>query len=172
MTILAVGLLAASASPALADHNSAPSTGERVLEGFGEDMPLNLAIRQIVPHKYAVHYGAGVDVETEVDWSGGARWQRVLRGVGQQAGLSVEIRQTDVRLRKHAAPARASGGTGFEIMGGKGDWSNSGNRRRASSPDPNNYIELDGESAQRTDAPERARRKGATQAESARRSAR
>lgn len=46
--------------------------------GFGHQVPLNFAVRQVVPPGVTVSYGHGVQMEAAVDWDGGAPWNRVL----------------------------------------------------------------------------------------------
>jgi hypothetical protein len=62
------------------------------VEGFGKDVPLGLAVRQIVPQGYSVTYGAGIDRNRRISWQGGADWQTVLRSVavgGHHMAVSV-----------------------------------------------------------------------------------
>ncbi len=49
-----------------------------VIEGFGNDMPLALALRQIVPAKYAFSFGDSVNLGARVSWKGGKPWNIVL----------------------------------------------------------------------------------------------
>lgn len=46
--------------------------------GFGDDVPLSFAARQIVPPTVTVRYGLGVDPNAAVSWKGEAPWNRVL----------------------------------------------------------------------------------------------
>ena len=49
-----------------------------VIEGFGMDMPLALALRQIVPPEYAYSFGDNVNPGARVSWEGGKPWNDVL----------------------------------------------------------------------------------------------
>lgn len=49
-----------------------------VAHGFGRQVPLSFAIRQIVPHTTVVRFGPGVELAALVTWSGGRPWNRVL----------------------------------------------------------------------------------------------
>ncbi len=49
-----------------------------VVEGFGSDMPLALALRQVVPAQYAFSFGRGVNPGYLVSWEGGKAWNLVL----------------------------------------------------------------------------------------------
>ena len=72
----------ASASPAVPDERegkSGPAPSPfRVAHGFGDDVPLSFAARQIVPPTVTVRYGRGVDPNAAVSWKGEAPWNRVL----------------------------------------------------------------------------------------------
>lgn len=46
--------------------------------GFGTDIPLAFAARQIVPAGVEVRYSAGIDEDLLVSWTGGRSWNRVL----------------------------------------------------------------------------------------------
>lgn len=47
-------------------------------EGFGKDIPLAIALRQVVPPQYAVSYQPGVDQGKPVTWNGGRPWNEVV----------------------------------------------------------------------------------------------
>lgn len=49
------------------------------VQGYGTDIPLSFAVRQIVPKGIRVIYGPDVTPETPVSWSGGKAWSEVLR---------------------------------------------------------------------------------------------
>jgi hypothetical protein len=49
-----------------------------VARGFGRQVPMSFAIRQIVPHTTVVRFGPAVDSAAPVNWSGGRPWNRVL----------------------------------------------------------------------------------------------
>ena len=55
--------------------------------GFGTDIPLSIAVRQIVPAGWAVRYGEGVERDTTVNWVGGKPWPDALRDAIRPAGL-------------------------------------------------------------------------------------
>ncbi len=50
-----------------------------VIEGFGSDIPLALALRQIVPAQYAFSFGPGANPGMIVSWEGGKPWNEVLK---------------------------------------------------------------------------------------------
>jgi len=63
-----------------------------VAHGFGQQVPLAFAARQIVPPGIKTTFGPGVDQAALVDWSGGRPWIEVLRGAIQPLGLHVTVR--------------------------------------------------------------------------------
>lgn len=59
--------------------------------GFGEDLPLALALSQIVPEGYAYSLGKGVNPGLKVDWSGGRSWPEVISRMVAEHGLGVSV---------------------------------------------------------------------------------
>ena len=71
----------------------APTTPSRAIlrpvlaRGFGDDVPLAFAIRQIVPTTVKVEYGSSVDREVRVSWIGGKPWRQVLHTTLSPLGI-------------------------------------------------------------------------------------
>ena len=61
----------------------------RLIAGFGDQVPLSFACRQIVPKIYKVGYGPGVDSSALVDWKGGQTWPLVLGRAIKPLGLHI-----------------------------------------------------------------------------------
>ncbi len=63
--------------------------------GFGKQIPLRFAVRQIVPPKVRVTYAQGVDDEALVSWTGGQVWRvtlaRAVKPLGWRVGLNEGI---------------------------------------------------------------------------------
>ncbi len=59
--------------------------------GFGKDLPLPIALRQIVPPDYPIRFGPNVNPGIQVNWQGGAPWNDVLVSALAPHGLSVSI---------------------------------------------------------------------------------
>jgi hypothetical protein len=66
-------------------------------EGFGQDIPLESAARQIVPGNVKVEYGAGVDAQTGITFSSAADWQSAL---SQAVSMKAEIGKDGVTIVK------------------------------------------------------------------------
>jgi hypothetical protein len=67
------------AAPVLSEPaavQAAPVLAEAV--GFGSDIPLVLAMRQIVPPDYAFSFDPAIDQGARVTWNGGKPWDQVL----------------------------------------------------------------------------------------------
>jgi hypothetical protein len=80
----------ASSSPA-----SAMPAGE-VLSGFAKDVPLVMALQQIVPPGYQYSFSSGVDAGTSVSWEGGKPWQGVLGDMLGAHGLGYSIQNNTI----------------------------------------------------------------------------
>lgn len=87
-------------------HPSAPArTGPGVAQGFGHQVPLAFAVRQIVPASVKVRFGDGIDPEDLlVDWKGGRPWPDVLRSTLRPPGLLVTFRPSAVLIER-ASPS-------------------------------------------------------------------
>jgi hypothetical protein len=71
-----------------------------VAEGFGDQVPLRFAVRQIVPKAIKVTYGPGADPDAVVDWKGGQGWNWVLFRAVKPLGLRLVMTHTAVEIRK------------------------------------------------------------------------
>jgi hypothetical protein len=56
-----------------------PKKSYALAYGFGKEMPLALALRQIVPASYAFSFDPKVNIGTRVSWQGGEAWNVVLK---------------------------------------------------------------------------------------------
>ena len=63
-------------TPVPANHPTPPRF--EIANGFGDQIRLSFAVRQIVPPTVKVTYGPGADPNALVDWTGGQTWNRVL----------------------------------------------------------------------------------------------
>jgi hypothetical protein len=91
--------------PALQDRPADPDPvrpviGPRLIlaQGFGDDVPLDFAVKQIVPPSLRVEYGATVDRQLRVSWKGGKPWQQVLRSLVDPIGLRLVLAGRVVRI--------------------------------------------------------------------------
>lgn len=69
-------------------------------DGFGKDIPLDSAARQIVPEGWTVDYGEGVDSKATVSWSAAGDWQGALRSAVSRRGYSAQFGSNSVVISK------------------------------------------------------------------------
>lgn len=69
---------------------AAPSGSFEKVEGFGRDIPLALAMSQIIPSGYSYSFDSGIDPGLRISWDGGRPWNVVLEDAVAAQGLSVE----------------------------------------------------------------------------------
>lgn len=69
------------------------TTGSRydVIEGFGRDLPLVMAVRQIVPEGYGYAFAEGTPLNETVSWEGGRAWDQVLYEVLNPLGYKAKV---------------------------------------------------------------------------------
>lgn len=85
--------------------SSAPSSDN--LEGFGKDIPLALALRDIVPSSYAYAFGSGDLAGLKISWRGGKPWKQVLDTALTPLNLKADIQGNVVMIYSHSAVAAA-----------------------------------------------------------------
>lgn len=66
--------------------------------GFGHDVPLAFAIRQIVPTTLHVEYGGTIDRDVRVSWTGGLPWRKVLQNTISPLGIHAAQSGHTVRI--------------------------------------------------------------------------
>lgn len=87
------------AQPTLA--TGAPVTQNEIYAdaiGFGKDMPLALAIQQILPPGYAYSFAKSVNPGERVSWNGGKQWNLVLMETLEPLGLTARIGENNVAI--------------------------------------------------------------------------
>jgi hypothetical protein len=67
--------------------------------GFGRDLPLALALSQVVPPEYSYSFARNVNVGTTVTWQGGKPWNQVLDDMLAQSGMAADIQDGQVTIR-------------------------------------------------------------------------
>ncbi len=65
-----------------------PAEKESVVRGFANNVPLSVALRQVLPPDYGFSVGQDVSLGTLVSWRGGAPWREVLKSMLLPAGLA------------------------------------------------------------------------------------
>ena len=67
--------------------------------GFGRDLPLALALSQVIPAGFTHRYAPNVDAGEIVSWQGGAPWDQVLNQMLRPKGLMADISGNEVIIR-------------------------------------------------------------------------
>ncbi len=65
----------------------APKPNPHIVQGFGDQVPLSFACRQIVPSGTKVSYRHGADPQMLITWHGGDTWLHVLGDAIKPLGL-------------------------------------------------------------------------------------
>ena len=95
--------------------NAHDDTLYEVVEGFGRQIPLSIALRQIAPVEYEFLFEDGVDAGQLVNWSGGDSWQTVLGTTLSRQNLSFSIRDNVVTVfDANSNSLSAKEGVGYE----------------------------------------------------------
>lgn len=62
-----------------------------IVEGFGRDLPLVMAVRQIIPDNYGYAFAEGTPLNATVSWEGGRAWDQVLYEVLAPIGYRADV---------------------------------------------------------------------------------
>jgi hypothetical protein len=95
----AANLRPTSMSPTL--RHAAPHP---VVAGFGDQVPLSFAVRQIVPPRFQVAFGEAVNSDAPVDWKGGKPWRPTLSDAVRPLGLTVSVVGAKVTIQPGRSP--------------------------------------------------------------------
>lgn len=66
--------------------------------GFGKDLPMMTAVKQIIPQDYGLSFAAGVPTNANVSWEGGRPWNEVLDLALAPHGLQAVINGNIVNI--------------------------------------------------------------------------
>lgn len=87
------------AVPSQAAPMAQNNTGFGEAVGFGRDLPLALALSQVIPAEYSYAFGQNVNVGTTVSWQGGKPWNQVLDEMLAAAGMRAVIQNGQVTIQ-------------------------------------------------------------------------
>lgn len=79
-----------------------------VAQGFGRDLPLVMAIRQIVPPRYGFVFDQNIDVQQHISWQGGAPWDIVLQNTLAPMGMQATINGNVISISRTGGLQMAS----------------------------------------------------------------
>jgi len=91
---------------ALAAMISASATAES-FNGFGQDIPLESAARQIIPEGWTVDFGEGVDKSAPVSWASAKDWKSALTAAVGKKGYAAQFGSSSVVIVKSGRFASA-----------------------------------------------------------------
>lgn len=70
--------------------------------GFGKDLPLALALSQVIPPQFTHSYASGVEPGVTVSWQGGKPWNQVLDEMLKPKGLMAIVSGNRVSIQLRA----------------------------------------------------------------------
>ncbi len=93
--------------PGMAGRLRAPMQATPIMNyaqavGFGRDLPLALALSQVIPSDFSHAYADGVDAGTSVSWEGGKPWNEVLNTMLRARNLTASIQGRKVMIQPMA----------------------------------------------------------------------
>ena len=71
--------------------------------GFGRDLPLALALSQVIPSNYTHGFSEGIKTGTTVSWEGGKAWNVVLNDMLRPRNLTAVIQGNQVIIQPMAS---------------------------------------------------------------------
>ena len=86
----------------------APVVNENVVQGFATQVPLPIALRQVLPIGYTFSIDPGINMDTLVSYKGGRSWRETLKDMLTDAGLVAHEQGKQVAVGS-ATPVAASG---------------------------------------------------------------
>jgi len=92
---------------ALAAALSAGVAHAESFSGFGQDIPLESAAKQIVPEGWSVDFGDGVDRRAAVSWSSASDWKSALSSAVARKGYTAQFGSSSVVIAKGGRVAQA-----------------------------------------------------------------
>jgi Toxin co-regulated pilus biosynthesis protein Q len=81
-----------------------PVVGDDVVEGFGKDIPLAMALHDIVPAKYAYAFSPSDIAGSKISWRGGKPWLDVLKDALAPYNFDVTVTDNQIIIFTKQAP--------------------------------------------------------------------
>ena len=66
--------------------------------GFGKEIPLSIALSQVIPNDYSLAYANGVSTDKNVSWEGGRPWNIVLDDMLSEKGLQAQLSGKTIKI--------------------------------------------------------------------------
>jgi hypothetical protein len=94
----------------LAVPTTPPQIEETLVEGFGEDIPLALALQQLAPDNFAFSFAPAVNPGVRVSWTSGKTWTQTIQDMLAPLNLNarfgdrlVHISNTSTAIEQHTS---------------------------------------------------------------------
>lgn len=87
---------------------AAPALDMTPVQGFGKDLPLAIALRQVAPANYAYRFDQGVSPGQKVSWKGGKPWPQVLSDMLAASNLQVVIVGNVISVQRSGTVSEAT----------------------------------------------------------------
>lgn len=84
------------------------SASNEAVRGFGSQIPLALALRQILPVGYHFSIDQNIEVDTPVSYKGGKPWRDTIKDMLAPVGLTMSEQGPTVTISRAAAPAMSA----------------------------------------------------------------
>lgn len=87
-----LSMSSAQTTPSYAAPAAPPAASfgkDKAVQGFANNVPLAVALRQVLPADISFSVGKNVDLSTLVSWRGGESWRQTVNNMLQPAGLSM-----------------------------------------------------------------------------------
>jgi hypothetical protein len=89
--VMPAPVFAAMPAPSVPLVAAPPPVHYDIVSGFGTDIPLALAMRQIVPARYSYSFDSTVDPGVKINWKGGQPWDAVLNNAVAPLGFAAKV---------------------------------------------------------------------------------
>ena len=89
--------------PVTSDSGPISTSAHEVVQGFGSDLPLALALQQVVPASYAYSFADDINPGLRVSWNGGKPWDQVVSDMVAPMNMSARVDDNTVRIEKASA---------------------------------------------------------------------
>ena len=90
-------------APAYTQQNFAPNDYSpfKIIDGFGNNIPLHIALSQIIPGEYKTNFSSSVDKGMLISWQGGQPWAKILEDILRENNLSGVIDGDQVLVKAY-----------------------------------------------------------------------
>ena len=85
-----------------------PPADNGIVSGFGSEMPLAIALQQVVPSGYDLSFSPGIDKNIAVSWNGGKPWKQVLTDMLSARQLNFRLEDNIITIDRLAGKARTT----------------------------------------------------------------